>query len=65
MMRLRLACGMSLSEYRERFACDFLLGKEDKLRELSERGLLSLCGDNLALTEKGFYLSNYILTEIL
>ena len=65
MLALRLKEGFSLSEYRERFDRSFTDGKEDILGRLEEEGLITLSGGRIALTERGFYLSNSILVEIL
>ena len=65
MMRLRLAEGISFSEYKSRFDTDFLLGKKAIVNKLADCGLVSLSNDRLSLTERGFYVSNAILTEIL
>lgn len=65
MMRLRLAEGFSLSEYRSLFGRDFLSGKNESISGFSSLGLLSISDDRISLTEQGFYLSNTILSEIL
>ena len=65
MMRLRLSEGFSLEDYKARFGTDFTLGKRSILNKLCERGLIKIDGGRLFLTERGFYVSNAILTEIL
>ena len=65
MMRLRLSEGVSLSDYRRRFGRDLLSDREEELRRLEALGLVTLDGDRFNLSERGFYLSNTILTEIL
>lgn len=65
MLGLRTAFGISLSEYRARFCEDFLFGREEKLKLYAKLGYLLLEGDTIRLTEKGFYVSNAILCEIL
>ena len=65
MLKLRLKDGFSLSEYAARFGKSFTEGKQDILARLSAEGLIILSDDRMALTEKGFYLSNSILVEIL
>ena len=65
MMRLRLREGFSLSEYESRFGTSLLLGKEEKVKELIAGGYLNISDDRIALTERGFYVSNTILTELL
>ena len=65
MLALRLAEGLSLSEYRERFGLDFTAGKEKLLARLAAAGYLTMDAQRLSLTETGFYVSNEILTQIL
>ena len=65
MLGLRTAFGISLSEYRTRFGEDFLFGREEKLKLYEKLGYLLFEGDTIRLTEKGFYVSNAILCEIL
>ena len=65
MLRFRLKDGFSLSEYKDRFGVSFTQGKEKILEKLNSEGLIVLSDDRIALTERGFYLSNSILVEIL
>ena len=65
MLGLRLIDGFSLSDYKTRFGVSFTDGKEALLSRFEEEGLLTLRDDRLALTERGFYVSNSILAEIL
>jgi len=65
MLGLRLSRGISLSAYKERFSCDFLSGREEKIKEYINNGYMIVADDRLSLTEKGFYVSNTILTELL
>ena len=65
MLRLRLREGFSLSDYKKRFGKDFLLGREELIKKLSAAGYLSISEDRLALTERGFYISNALLTELI
>lgn len=65
MMRLRLIEGISLADYRSRFGADFTRGRESIIERFLSLGLLSVSEDSLSLTERGFYLSNTILAEIL
>jgi len=65
MMRLRLKEGFSLSDFRERFGYSFLEGKEKIISSFVGNGLVKLSDDRISFTEKGFYLSNNLLTEIL
>lgn len=65
MLGLRLAEGISLSEYKSRFGMDFILGREKKLDKLCKAGYLIISSDRLSLTEKGFYVSNSIINELI
>ena len=65
MLALRLSEGFSLREYREKFSCDFLDKKSNLVEKMSNLGLLKIEDDRIMLTEKGFYVSNSILSELL
>ena len=65
MLALRLHEGFSLDEYQKLFGVDFLQGKEDFIKKLCESDLLLINNGRISLTEKGFYVSNYILSELL
>ena len=65
MLRLRLGEGISLSEYSDLFLVDFRLGREAIIEQLAESEYLICENDRIALTEKGFYVSNYIINELL
>ncbi len=65
MLRLRLREGFSLSEYQKLFGSSFLLDRESKLDSFMRAGLVSLAEDRISFTEKGFYLSNTLLSELL
>lgn len=65
MLNLRLKEGFSLSEYQNLFGISFTEGKGDILSRFSDLGLIDVEDDRIRLTEKGFYVSNAILVEIL
>ncbi len=65
MLGLRLSEGLSLSDYEHRFGHSFMLGKEEYIGKLISLGLARLSDGRFALTERGFYLSNTILSQIL
>ena len=65
MLGLRMKEGISLSEFKARFGLDFTEGKEAVIDRFAREGLLTLSDGRLALTERGFYISNSILIEIL
>ena len=65
MLRLRLADGISSSEFSSRFNMNFdaLYGR--RLKIYIDNGFMSYDGDRYAFTPKGMYVSNYILSAIL
>ncbi len=65
MLRLRLSDGVSSSMFRNRFGMNFdaLYGR--KLKIYIDNGFMTYDGDRYALTPKGMYVSNYILSNIL
>ncbi len=65
MLALRLKEGFSLAEYNKRFGTDFLSGREEKILKYVSLGLLLHSGGRISLTEKGFYLSNTVLSDLL
>ena len=65
MMRLRLCEGISLSSYKNKFGADFLFGKQELLIRLCEGGFITLSNDRISLTDKGMYVSNSIISELL
>lgn len=65
MLAMRLGSGFSLSDYKARFGEDFVLGREEIITELLTRGYMKMENDRIFLTDRGLYVSNYILTELL
>ena len=65
MLALRLLEGLSLTEYRSDFSVDFREGREAIIERFIKEGYAKLEDDRLALTEKGFYISNYIISELI
>ena len=65
MLGLRLAVGFSLNEYKERFKCDFLCGREETIKRFVDSGYLLVDDDRIFLTEQGFYVSNSIINELI
>lgn len=65
MLALRLAEGLSLSEYRKLFGEDFAADKRELLSAYIEAEYMRLSGDRLCFTSKGFYVSNAIMAELL
>ena len=65
MLRLRLAEGFDLEDYKARFGKDFVSSREKIIKKLSDAGYLKVEGTRLSLSESGFYVSNSILTELI
>ena len=65
MLAFRLSEGLSLSEYKQNFGKSFLAGREEAVSRLVSLGYMKREDDRLALTDRGFYVSNSILTELL
>ncbi len=65
MLGLRLREGISLDSYRRLFGRDFLDGRRGVIDRLVKEGLAELSTERFALTERGFYVSNSVLAEIL
>ena len=65
MLRLRLSEGFSLLDYEYRFGKSFLVGRRDKIDKYIRMGYMKLQGDRISFTERGFYVSNTILSDLL
>ena len=65
MMHLRLKEGFLLDEYFALFGRSFTDGREDRLSLFERHGLLTLVDGRLALTDRGLYVSNSILADLL
>lgn len=65
MLALRLAEGLSLSEYESEFSHSFLDGREASVSRYVSLGYMKLEGECLALTDSGMYVSNAILSDLL
>ena len=64
MLRLRLSDGINFEEYRNRFGQEFCFNKK-KAAALEGAGLIELDENRLKLTEKGFLLSNSVISELI
>ena len=65
MLGLRMSEGISKSEFYERFKIDFDEKYGEKVKNLAKLDFVSDSPDKFALTEKGFAVSNMILSQIL
>lgn len=64
LLKLRLSDGISLSEFKNRFSKDFLC-EYPNIEKYVKSDHVSINGDIYSFTPKGFFVSNYILTDIL
>ena len=65
MLGLRTSDGISVDEYKRLFGGDFLSERKEKIDRYIESGYMTAHDDRIALTEKGFYVSNTILVDLL
>lgn len=65
MLRLRLSEGIVLPEFQRKFGYDFEEMYGDKLRPYVKNGYMIRGRDSYALTPRGMFVSNYILSDIL
>ena len=64
LLKLRLSDGISIIEFKERFDKDFLC-EYPSIEKYIKSGHVSLKNGFYSFTPKGFFVSNYILTDIL
>lgn len=65
MMRLRLREGVDLLDYKTRFGRDIYRDNQEVIEKYIALGLMKRSNEVISLTERGFYISNTILAEIL
>ena len=65
MLALRLAEGFSLSEYEKSFSHSFFEGRKDRIDRYIALGYMTVSEGRLALTDRGMYVSNAILSDLL
>lgn len=65
MLALRLDTGISLQEIKEKFAVTPSPSLPAILRQYRSAGLLTFDGDRIALTDKGFLVSNSLIGELI
>ncbi len=65
MLRLRMDDGIDFAEYTKKFAKDLLVEKVDAVNKLLSLGLIEIKDKKLKTSEKGVYLLNSIITELL
>ena len=65
MLALRLSEGLQNKKYKERFNKDIDKSIFEKARYFENKGLLTVNEDSIALNEKGFLLSNSIISQLI
>lgn len=65
MLRMRLAAGISSSEFIRKFGLSFEELFGDKIARLKEGGYMRVRNGNYSLTPQGMFVSNYILSDML
>lgn len=64
MLKLRLAEGISRDDFEKTLGADFTL-YENKMKQFIKTGHMKTDGNSFYLTREGFYISNYIIAEII
>ena len=62
---LRMCKGINLDDYKDRFSKDFFKDNNSKIIKYIDMGFMELKEKNLFFTEKGFSVSNYILSDFI
>ncbi|MBO5223241.1 MAG: radical SAM family heme chaperone HemW [Clostridia bacterium] len=65
MLNLRTVYGLDINDFNVKFSCDLLRDKADEISKLKKLGLVSVKNGILSATDKGFYLLNSIITELI
>ncbi len=65
MLRLRLKEGISLSKYRDLFGAELTSEKKNEVEKLLKLGVIDIKNDRLFATDKGVYVLNRIITELI
>ena len=65
MLGLRLKSGISLKRYESLTGTNILASNTALINEYVAGDYLRIDGDNISLTEKGFYVSNTIISSLL
>lgn len=65
MLGLRLSDGISFSELFSRFNIDLRKVKAKEIKMLCDNGYINLTDNGISLTEKGFFVSNSVIAELI
>ena len=64
MLKMRLSDGINVNEYKQKFGCEFIVDYP-RILDYIENGYVKVENEEYSFTPKGFFVSNYILTQIL
>ena len=64
MLKMRLSDGINVNEYKQKFGCEFIVDYP-RILDYIENGYVKEENEEYSFTPKGFFVSNYILTQIL
>ena len=65
MLRLRLKDGINLSEYSNLFGVELTTEKKPEVEKLQNMGVIDIKNNRLFATDKGVYVLNRIITELI
>jgi len=65
MLRLRLREGLDLSFLKHKFGKDLLKERSDVIKDFLKHGFVVIEENRLYLTDDGFLLSNYVISELI
>ncbi len=65
MLGMRMSCGVNVVEFKKRFGVDFDSVYAEKLKKYIDGGYVLSKGNSRAFSDKGFFVSNFILSDIL
>ncbi|NIW79706.1 MAG: hypothetical protein GWN16_09695 [Calditrichae bacterium] len=63
-LNLRLREGISLNDFKQKFAIDFLQKFDSTIRQLSENGFIESNDNYVRLTNKGWLLADTVATHL-
>jgi coproporphyrinogen III oxidase-like Fe-S oxidoreductase len=64
MLNLRLNTGLILDNFEKLFKSRFELSFKSEIEQLVNEGLLNSGRDRITITNKGIYLTNYIISKL-
>ena len=65
MLRLRTVAGLDLAEYKRLTKCDLAEEKSKEIERLVKYGAITVDNGKITLTDKGFYVMNSVIEELL